>query len=454
MSPIAARIPPELFENILCVLMLRDEVRSWSTDFVSADKRELSRLALVCRYWAEFCQDRIFHTLILRTHSDYKQFLAFLQCPLSRIHKYVSDVSVVVEDCPKAPWLHRLSQISRTYRIGLLEYHPKLEGSQPNESTTAQANSTQKQKRKKRGPLRSIHHSLPKTFPSSESSHIMMLDIKNQSFRSLSDLVHLLTELRALRDIELDAVIWAGEPALPPAQAAPKKGYCSEILSVKAHACSADWVAAWMLAGLQRLESVPGRFAQERCIELLVSVESVQQALSSTWNESVVEAEIAAEHVDYGVTCSGRISETEASCMIIGASVAHTKAMFFYLTVSVDISITSFDELLRCDWLAFDKYMHSHKDDVLKVILGFKSRDDMKRFLSDVAPASLPWLSESGRLVFAVRLARGHGVHNDTWAYATVKEEEVTQYFLFNLSGAIACMVNVKPAKRLKLNQD
>lgn len=127
-----------------------------------------------------------------------------------------------------------------------------------------------------------------------------MLDIKNQSFRSLNDLVHLVTELRALRDIELDTVIWAGDPALPPAQAAPKKGYCLEIFSIKAHACTADWIAAWMLAGLQRLESEPGRFAQERCIELLVSVESVQQALSSTWNESVVEAEIAAGHVDYG----------------------------------------------------------------------------------------------------------------------------------------------------------
>lgn len=448
-SSLAARIPPELFEYILQVLTLPDDIRTWSTDFVSTNKRELGRCALVNRYWAAFCQERIFRNIALRTHADLVQFVAFLECPVSRVRRYVCDVVVAVEAHPKAPWLHRLIDTNRKYRVGF-EYHAELDGTTAETATTT-TTKQKSRKRSNRAPLRSIHHALPKTLPSSESSTIRMLDIKNTSFRSFADLVHLLTELRALRDIQLISVTWAGEPPLPSAQSAPSKRWCQQIESVEARGCTADWVAAWMLVGLQRPELELGRAAQERCIELLASVQDAQSALASTWNECVVEAERYIDEIDYGalfcfstlhlmkrcsgVSCRGRIGETEASSIAIGASVAHKKPGSFFLTLVVDISMTSFDELAKCDWASFDEYVRTHADETHKVVLGFVSQDDMKRFLADIVPR-LPWLLESGKLAYAMRLVSGHGPQNDTWAYATLKEETV------HLHGACPVLFN------------
>ncbi len=135
------------------------------------------------------------------------------------------------------------------------------------------------------------------------------------------------------------------------------------------------------------------------------------------------------------MSCRGRIGESDPSSIAIEASTTHNKPESFFLTLVVDISMTSFGELEKCDWSSFDEYVRTHADDIRKVVLGFKSQDDLKRFLTDIAPLRLSWLLGSGKLAYAVRLVSGDGPQNDKWAYATLKEETL------NLNGECIYLV-------------
>ena len=97
MPTTAATIPPELFQLILQTLTLPEYIATWTENFVRAEKREFARCALVCKYWATLCQERIFRNLTLRSRDDLAQLTAFLHSPLSRVSRYIIDIVVDVD---------------------------------------------------------------------------------------------------------------------------------------------------------------------------------------------------------------------------------------------------------------------------------------------------------------------------------------------------------------------
>lgn len=97
-----AEVPPELFERILSLYTTPLYRPPDGVGFVIAEKREMGNCALVCRYWASYCQRRMFRELELRSSEDVHQLLAFLNSPHSRVGDYICHVTVPAQ-VPMSP---------------------------------------------------------------------------------------------------------------------------------------------------------------------------------------------------------------------------------------------------------------------------------------------------------------------------------------------------------------
>lgn len=293
---IAAHIPPELFENILEVLTLPDEIQSWSAHFVKAEKNELGRCALVCKYWAKHCQARIFRQITLRSLEDRNSLISFLESPVSHISHYLSEVVAPVEIRPPAPWVHLLPSSFEGRKL-FLEVEARLDlHNQPPPRT----------------PLRSIHHSVPRSLPSEFSSDIRYLCLSNTQFRRFTDFIHLLAELKNLRDLDCVSVSWPGDvPFLRRARTKPLHG---SIQSVVTSGCSSDWAAIYALIELRPPEL--GLSAQAESGLLLASIQDVTRTLGSTWVGSRIQAVAHIDDIDYSTHTISHLHTEILTCVV------------------------------------------------------------------------------------------------------------------------------------------
>lgn len=128
-SSLAAQIPEELFEDVLW------HVCDFDRMFNRAEKKTLSKLALVCRYWARMCREDLFRDITLRTLDDVHHFRELCDRPalsgLSPISQFIYIIHAKPDRNDK-PWLHHLFlfliPMLRTLRMnrGFISLHVKV----------------------------------------------------------------------------------------------------------------------------------------------------------------------------------------------------------------------------------------------------------------------------------------------------------------------------------------
>lgn len=79
MASLPYELPSEVVDRVVSCFGGRPDRMFQSFSEVNADKRELGRCSLVCRYWAWRCRPRIFETITLSSASDIDVFLDVLR---------------------------------------------------------------------------------------------------------------------------------------------------------------------------------------------------------------------------------------------------------------------------------------------------------------------------------------------------------------------------------------
>ena len=91
-----AELPEELFERILAQFTSPPNSVEYSDDsrLLGFTKRQLGNCALVCRFWAQYCQRRIFYHVSIRSREDIIHLLALLRNTNSRVAQYVNKLYI------------------------------------------------------------------------------------------------------------------------------------------------------------------------------------------------------------------------------------------------------------------------------------------------------------------------------------------------------------------------
>lgn len=230
----AASLPPELFEHILKVLQIGSpDLKSINVVFFS--RRELGACALVCRYWARICQERLFSSLRVNSREDLHNLMQLLKSPVSRISSYITCFNAQAHSITAVPWIHHFSvihpRLPNFQRINIFITGPLPPG-QPS--------------------FRSLHGGLPICIPSIFSRHITHVVLSDIHFRRFDDLAHLVGELPDLEDLKCKTLTWGPDsltayPPSRPLHAAPK---LSRRITMSG--CTSAWVSVWLLGLRQR----------------------------------------------------------------------------------------------------------------------------------------------------------------------------------------------------------
>lgn len=246
---LASRLPEELFERILSWIgpvTLKHSGYSW---YSPPKKKALCQCALVSKYWAPRCQASIFRCIKLRNAKDVRGLLTMLNRPGTAITQYIehlkwaswaSDIfDLYAPDETEVPWQAQVSRNKETPWLHLLPLlYSKLPHCSPNRHLQLS------------GPLpkgmrtiRTVHYSLPRTLPA-YSTHINKLSLHDIVFACFSDLVHLLDELRNLRELYCSHVTWvSGVTPLRASRPRCSDLECVELINVR----SVEECALWLL---------------------------------------------------------------------------------------------------------------------------------------------------------------------------------------------------------------
>lgn len=237
-----SEIPPELFERILYQLTgqplsgdrrgqldpITKRNQRWRWD--SVDKRELGNCALVCKYWAAQCRPKLFYAVTLRSREDVFTLLAILDSPLGPVTGPIN--LRLVQQYPCVPWIHLLPPLHAMRRI----YYDQCLSVTAAGPVPASS-----------GSIRSIHTALPRS-PPTFSQRINSLKLYSFHFRSFSNFVHSISELRHLEDLDCQEVTWSGDM---PMQSLPSRKSRVSLIDVSMTNCTVETCAVWLLMGLR-----------------------------------------------------------------------------------------------------------------------------------------------------------------------------------------------------------
>lgn len=175
----AVDLPEELFQVVLTFLC-DTEIPIGDDIPFNLPRKQLGRLALTCRYWAHHICARQFSKAVLRSRDDALAFLSFAKWnnPLG-IAAFVTwlDLEYTISELP---WIHLVFMASDRFPHARTTYLT-LKGSSDSSSP----------ERPVPVPLRSIHQSLPRSFPSSLSKchRLTVRDVHFQSYEHLESLI-------------------------------------------------------------------------------------------------------------------------------------------------------------------------------------------------------------------------------------------------------------------------
>lgn len=221
----------ELFERILGYMHIEGE--DGAAQYTNI---ELGYCPLVCRYWAQRCQPKIFCEIEIRCAEDARQLLAMLERPGSRIAQYIEVLRLsplwyeptwFAVSTFMTPWFHFMRLLHA--KLGSCYYSLFLAGPRPGGMRT----------------LRSIHWNLPRTFPA-HSRGLRTLRLYRIEFHSFRDLVHLLDELPDLRELHCEYLTWVLAPPLTTLRA--NRPRTTSLESVRLSHCPCGEHVLWLLS--------------------------------------------------------------------------------------------------------------------------------------------------------------------------------------------------------------
>lgn len=175
----AMDLPEELFEVVVTFLCDTEIPIGDDTPF-NLPRKQLGRLALTCRYWAHHIRARQFSKAVLRSRDDALAFLSFAKWdnPLG-IAAFVTwlDLEYTISELP---WIHLVFMASDQFPRARTTYLT-LKGSSGSSSPERPVPVL----------LRSIHQSLPRSFPTSLSKchRLTVRDVHFLSYEHLESLM-------------------------------------------------------------------------------------------------------------------------------------------------------------------------------------------------------------------------------------------------------------------------
>ena len=240
MSSTAARVPAELLIHILKFFASDLTPKGFRmTVPVLLSKRELSRCALVCRYWARTCQPFIFGVLTLRSRQDAEDLIALATSPRSKVGDYVQELRLVYT-AESTPWIHLIPTmliLKQVLTWRFLFVNLEMVGLHQREYVQPG----------------SIHSSLPRRIPafSYPMTHIRLTNIK---LRSLGDLFRLMAEIPNLRLLSCNQLSWKVAPSEESDShfLYGRHSRCGHFLNCTLTECPDSWAAFALSHNIQR----------------------------------------------------------------------------------------------------------------------------------------------------------------------------------------------------------
>lgn len=229
----AANLPPELFPLILQHLAHDHWEHGYSRGKI---KHHLFAVSLTCRFWAEKCRPHLFRSLSFRTRTHLYEFSDLLDQAgknLQNVAPLTTHLQALVfipcEGDP--PWIHLVSPTLRrkipdrvTIYLGLA-----ATGFVPKTGRT----------------VRSIHHSLPRSLPTSYSQ-FHSLYLSDVYFRDVVDFVRLISEVRTLRQLHCYRLVW--DKSVPSEEIWGHTTQPGHLETVHAEDCTDNWVFLGLVA--------------------------------------------------------------------------------------------------------------------------------------------------------------------------------------------------------------
>ncbi|KAJ3556583.1 hypothetical protein NM688_g1954 [Phlebia brevispora] len=380
---------------------------------VVATKRELGKIALVCRQWSRKIQPKIFERIELRHYKDVQTFRSFLACPNSRVAGYIRHITISSSLCeyPQQPWIHSVC-------IYIL---PKLKNVNKDVPLTVT------------GPLpgrkcmKTIHGLLPRWAPSF-SYPIRRLSLFDVRLRQSRDLFRLLKEVPCLEELTCKRVTWdvspneAGEPIPFQTSCLPISiRNTSGVIRYTMVDCTDCRIAAWLsvLIAPSRTNRIT---REDACTACLIANAFMKNGYNPS-RSSTTAAGLSPDPSDGGyeenaVRAVRWTDEIWFMTEQLGSTQVVMPHVAVYLTPSVigqqrrirAISIAIQEDipeasLTRWNWAAVDA--NAARLLALEVVLlVFHSGEDLQRFNKNVA-VSMPYLWESHKLNYALSTDSG-----------------------------------------------
>ncbi|PSR97718.1 hypothetical protein PHLCEN_2v4260 [Hermanssonia centrifuga] len=351
---IGARLAQELLGRILIFI-----------DYSGTkEKRDVGQLALTCRYWATKCQPAIFKRIWLRSGKEVDELLSLMASPLSRVSSYIKTLVLIQKQPSNAPWIHLVA----------LRLVPKLslDTEDPIDLSLSNVDG-----------IRSIHDGLPRSYPSF-SSHISQLHLKNAHFNSFADLLHLADEMPSLQNLECSGLTWPTAPDTPPV-VPRQRGIPPHLRFVSMDACTDNSALVCVLTGRRR------------------------QARANTTASLNFGLHPEQQHTIHKLVCtcaekddpySTSLEKVDSAYNMILVSLIRRGSLRRFYFILPSTTLAGPNSIMQVEIMAMfienyetgesDKWNQTceHLPHLQKLVLGFSSREDMTRFVREVAAQS------------------------------------------------------------------
>ncbi|KAJ3536567.1 hypothetical protein NM688_g6821 [Phlebia brevispora] len=380
-----ADIPPELFDIIIKHIGFHEGA-------VALKKRELGRIALVCRRWADILQGKIFEKITLRSREDFVVFSSLISHPQSRIPIPAQRVELLqpLTQYPLKPWVHTLppSQLLRSEEWSRV-FCMVLSGPLPPRKST-----------------RSIWNMIPTMSPLSYRG-IYELELRNLHVGKLGDLIRIPRELPSLTQLTLWDVTWEEWPdketsAFPVQSCVTRKVSGTDYIATRLRRCTDNVAAVWFssLLATRRRDQLELHEAHQVCRMASAFVQGIDKVKFSDYGVTSMRY---VDSIHFFATHEGHKLTPEVTVYITPRVIGlnrHLRAIrinFYFTTV--------FEAIGHADWQAVDACIAALPT-VETILATFLSNDDVILFHETVVQ-KIPNLTHLKKAKYASRTLVG-----------------------------------------------
>lgn len=434
----AADIPIELYDLLLYFLQppAAGNISQGSQEQrnkVIAKKRELGQLGLVCRPWAHMCQKKMFRTVTLQSHKDFRELLALASHPWSRISQYTERLQLVANN-NSTPWIHDVclkvpARSTSTAQAPCL--FPACEGHILDVCGPAALEVLRQ----------GLHAALPRQPIPAFSRNIVFLHINAVELIDITGLARLGKELPSLERLSFQDITWTVAPATESETIAPlvrrlRKPSYTPVKTAHVAQSSEGWaglllLCLWENAHPLRVEDISAvaglartltASAEQGCNPVTVSVRDSWGYGSCISHESLLGVDLIdsaglAVRADWERHLAPFLWIPTIEDPTTNSKYWRVGAVALQFSPDRGKSMLPLKDMLEYNWEEFDERAASLTA-LRQVIIGVRDRDELSLFIKIIEP-KMPLLRGSRRLKYALELYTSDGSFPVGWMAVT-----------------------------------